>query len=88
MIESILHRLVRFPWERTRHFSANRKPLTPLPLLHPCTYLVEGVGAGSPVGEEQAEADSLEDAGNSADGDGVHGTLLGDDLGDDLLGQC
>ena len=50
--------------------------------------LVEGVGAGSPVGEEQAETDSLEHAGNSADGDGVHGTLLGDDLGDDLLGQC
>ena len=50
--------------------------------------LVEGVGAGSPVGEEQAETDSLEDAGNSADGDGVHGALLGDDLGDNLLGQC
>ena len=50
--------------------------------------LVEGVGAGSPVGEEQAEADSLEHAGNSADVDGVHGALLGDDLGDDLLGQC
>ena len=57
-----------------------------------CRYgarrLVEGVGAGSPVGEEQAEADSLEHAGNSADGDGVHGALLGDDLGDNLLGQC
>ena len=50
--------------------------------------LVEGVGAGSPVGEEQAETDSLEDAGKSADGDGVHGALLGDDLGDNLLGQC
>ena len=50
--------------------------------------LVEEVGAGSPVGEEQAEADSLEHAGNSADGDGVHGALLGDDLGDNLLGQC
>jgi hypothetical protein len=46
--------------------------------------LVEGVGAGSPVGEEQAEADGLQYTGNSADGDGVHGTLLGDNLGDDL----
>jgi hypothetical protein len=46
--------------------------------------LVEGVGAGSPVGEEQAEADGLEDTGNGTDSDGVKRTLLGDDLGDDL----
>jgi hypothetical protein len=48
--------------------------------------LVEGVGAGSPVGEEQAEADGLEDTGNGANSDGVERTLLGDDLGDDLSG--
>ena len=47
--------------------------------------LVEGVGAGSPVGEEHAETDGLEDAGKSTNGDGVHGALLGDDLGDNLL---
>lgn len=47
--------------------------------------LVEGVGAGSPVGEEQAEADSLEDAGNSADGNGVERALLSKDLGDNLM---
>jgi hypothetical protein len=47
--------------------------------------LLEGVGAGSPVGEEQAEADSLEDTSNSTDGDGVKRTLLGQDLGDDLV---
>jgi hypothetical protein len=46
--------------------------------------LVEGVGAGSPVGEEQAEADSLEDTGNGTDSDGVKRALLGNDLGDDL----
>jgi hypothetical protein len=46
--------------------------------------LVEGVGAGSPVGEEQAEADGLEDTGNGTDSDGVKRALLGNDLGDDL----
>ena len=46
--------------------------------------LVKGVGAGSPVGEEQAEADSLEDTGNGANSNGVKRTLLGEDLGDDL----
>ena len=54
-----------------------------------CPYrarrLVEGVGAGSPVGEEHAETDSLEHAGESTDGDGVHGTLLSEDLGDNLV---
>jgi hypothetical protein len=49
------------------------------------TRLVEGVGAGSPVGEEQAEPDGLEHAGEGTDGNGVHGTLLGDNLGDDLV---
>jgi hypothetical protein len=47
-------------------------------------YLVEGVGAGAPVGEGHAEADSLEYAGGSTDGNGVKRTLLGDNLGDDL----
>jgi len=46
--------------------------------------LVEGVGAGSPVGEEQAEADGLENTGNGTDSDGVKRALLGEDLGDDL----
>lgn len=58
------------------------KSLTPHARNH--NHLIEGVGAGSPVGEEQAEADGLKDAGKSADGDGVHGALLGNDLGDDL----
>lgn len=49
--------------------------------------LLEGVGAGAPVGEEDAEADSLEDAGKSTDGDGVEGTLLSDDLCNEL-GKC
>jgi len=44
--------------------------------------LVERVGAGSPVGEEQAEADSLEYTGEGTDGDLVKRALLGDDLGD------
>ena len=45
--------------------------------------LVKRVGAGTPVGEEHAEADRLEDAGESTNGNGVEGTLLGEDLGDD-----
>lgn len=47
--------------------------------------LLEWVGAGSPVCEEQAETDGLEDTGNGTDGDRVERSLLGDDLGDDLL---
>ena len=47
--------------------------------------LVEGVGAGSPVSEEQRETDGLECTGKSTDGDSVHGALLGEHLGDNLL---
>jgi len=43
-------------------------------------HLVEWVGAGSPVGEEQAKTDSLEDASESTDGYGVSWALFGDDL--------
>ena len=46
--------------------------------------LLERVGACSPVGEEETEANCLKDTGECADGDGVHGTLLGEDLGDEL----
>ena len=48
-------------------------------------HLVEGVGAGAPVREEHAEAHGLEDAGQSTDGNGVEGALLGEDLGDELV---
>ena len=46
--------------------------------------LVEWVGAGTPVGEEKGETDSLKDTGESTDSDGVKRALLGNDLGDDL----
>lgn len=49
------------------------------------TSLVEGVGTGSPPGEEQAKADGLEHAGHGANGNGIEGTLLGEDLADELL---
>ncbi len=39
---------------------------------------------GSPPGEEQAEADGLEDTGKSTDGDSVHWALLRKDLRDEL----
>lgn len=48
------------------------------------TSLVEGVGAGAPVGEEDGKTDGLEDAGKGADGDLLEGTLLGGDLGNEL----
>lgn len=47
--------------------------------------VVKEVGAGSPVAKEQAEADGLEDAGESANGNGVEGALFGEDLGDELV---
>ena len=45
---------------------------------------VKWVGAGSPVGQEQAQANSLENASEGANGNGVERSLLGDDLGDEL----
>ena len=47
-------------------------------------YLVEWVGAGSPIGEEQAKADSLKDTSQGADSDGIEWTLLCEDLRDEL----
>lgn len=47
--------------------------------------LVERVGAGAPVGEEDAEADGLEDAGKGANGDLLKRALLGGDLGNELV---
>lgn len=46
--------------------------------------LLEWVGAGTPPGEEHAETDSLEHAGNNTNGDSVEWALLGDDGGDEL----
>lgn len=46
--------------------------------------LVERVGASAPVGEEHAQADGLEDAGNSTNGDLVKRALLGGNGGDEL----
>ncbi|KAH3904991.1 hypothetical protein HBH56_225910 [Parastagonospora nodorum] len=37
---------------------------------------IEGVGAGSPVGKEQAKANGLEHTGNGTDSDGVKRALL------------
>ncbi len=39
---------------------------------------------GSPVGQEQAEADSFKDTCESTNGDGIERTLLGEDLRDEL----
>jgi hypothetical protein len=48
------------------------------------TDLVEWVGSCAPVCEEQAEADSLEDAGEDANSDGVNRSLLNNKLRDQL----
>jgi hypothetical protein len=48
-------------------------------------YLVEWVGACSPVGEEQAEANGLEDTAKSADSECVDWSLLNQDSGDELF---
>lgn len=45
---------------------------------------VEGVGAGAPPGQDHGETDGLEDTSNTADGDGVERSLLGEELRDDL----
>jgi hypothetical protein len=47
--------------------------------------LVEGVGASSPPGQEQAETDGLEYPGYSTHGNGIKRSLLGEDLADELL---
>lgn len=53
-------------------------------LCNDTTHLVEWVGAGSPPGHEEGQANGLEGAGKGANGDGVKRTLLGDDLRDEL----
>ena len=77
------------------HFKANvksslclrhRRPnytISSLPQLK--ENLVEWVRSGAPVDEEHAETNGFEDAGESADGDCVEGTLFGNDLRDNLF---
>jgi len=43
-------------------------------------HLVERVGAGAPVGEEERQADRLEDTGNGANSDSVKWALLSGNL--------
>jgi hypothetical protein len=53
-------------------------------VYHSQLHLVEWVGSGAPVCEEQAEANSLEDAAHNTDSNEVKRSLLADDLGDEL----
>lgn len=47
------------------------------------------LGVGSPPGEEKGKTNSLEDTGNSTDGDGVKRSLLSEDLSNELdYSQC
>ena len=48
------------------------------------TSLVEGVGPGSPPGEEHGQAHRLEQLGGDTDTDGIEGALLGEGLGEEL----
>lgn len=52
--------------------------------FHHIHRLVEWVGPGSPVCEEHAQADSLEQAGQNTNGNSVKRSLLSDDTGEDL----
>lgn len=58
------------------------KITSPFPLN--TNNLVEWVGSGTPVGQEQAEADSLEETGDETDGNSVKRSLLSDNTGDEL----
>lgn len=48
------------------------------------TALLERVGAGSPPGEEEGQANSLKDLGDGSGNDSVEGTLLSESLRDEL----
>jgi len=48
------------------------------------SLLLKGVGSCSPPGEEYREADGLKDLGEDANADGLHGTLLDEDLVEEL----
>jgi hypothetical protein len=48
-------------------------------------YLGKWVGAGSPPSEEEGKTNSLEDAGDGANGNSVEWPLLCEDLCDELL---
>lgn len=47
-------------------------------------HLIEGVGARSPVGKEQAETDGLEDTSKGPHCNGVERTLLSENLRNEL----
>lgn len=64
--------------EYPRRYSLGHFLLVHKPHVRAAIHLVEGVGAGSPPGEEQRQADGLEDLGRRADGDRVDGPLLGE----------
>lgn len=66
-----------FPWSRP-----NRHQRT----YTATVYLVKRVGTRSPPGEEQTETHGLEHTADGTDSNGVQGSLLGEDLGDELYG--
>ena len=47
-------------------------------------HLVEWVGSGAPVGQEQAEANSLKDTADNTDSNQVKRSLFADDLSNEL----
>lgn len=59
-------------------------PRTPAAHSTNVTRLVERVGPGSPPGEEDGQADSLEELGGDASADGVEGPTLSEELGKEL----
>ena len=55
-----------------------------MPASQSVAALVERVCASAPPGQEERQADRLEDAGKRANGDGVKWTFLREDLSDEL----
>lgn len=77
--------------QHLKHEFCGRHPFTsPVPVKGwtrypaPAPNLVEGVGAGSPPGEEYRQTNSLKDLGNGAGSNGVEGSLLSEGLGNEL----
>ena len=54
-------------------------------MAHHINCLVEWVGAGSPPGEEQAQANGLEDAGKSSDSNSIERAFFREYLRDKLI---
>lgn len=66
------------------NFLQHEAPPHPHPASQYIVPLVKWVVASTPVCQDQAKTDGLEDAGQSSNSDGIEWALLGEDLRDEL----